>query len=203
MPEPVVLVHGLWMPAAAMTVLAARLSRAGYAPRRFAYAGRRSLEDNVERLARFARTLPAPAHFIGHSLGGVLVLETLNRHRGLPARSALLLGAPASGCLAGRRLGRVRMGRWMMGACGTLWESRRAVWTRPEPLGVIAGTLPLGLGRILGRLPERNDGVVCLSETEVAGMTDRTLVATGHSTLIFSARVAALAGRFLAVGRFA
>jgi len=63
--------------------------------------------------------------------------------------------------------------------------------------------LTLGLGRILGRLPERNDGVVCLSETEVAGMTDRTLVATGHSTLIFSARVAALAGRFLAVGRFA
>jgi pimeloyl-ACP methyl ester carboxylesterase len=203
MPEPVVLVHGLWMPASAMMVLAARLARAGYAPQRFAYAGRQSFEDNVERLARFVRHLPAPAHFIGHSLGGVLVLETLNRHPELPARSALLLGAPVAGCLAGRRFGRVRMGRWMMGACEALWESRRAAWQRSEPLGVIAGTLPLGLGRVVGRLPERNDGVVCLSETEVAGMTDRTLVATGHSALIFSARVAALAGRFLAAGRFA
>lgn len=203
MPEPVVLVHGLWMPASAMAVLAARLARAGYAPQRFAYAGRRSLEDNVERLARFARTLPAPAHFVGHSLGGLLVLETLNRHPEVAARTAILLGAPVAGCLAGRRLGRARVGRWMMGACGRLWEPRRATWGRSEPLGVIAGTLPLGLGRILGRLPERNDGVVCLSETEVTGMTDRTLVATGHSTLILSARVARLVGHFLSSGRFA
>ena len=203
MAELVVLVHGLWMPAVAMTALAARLERAGYTTQRFAYAGRRPFEANVERLARFTRDLPGPAHFIGHSLGGVLVLETLSRHPELPVRSAILLGAPVTGCLAGRRLGGVRLGKWMMGACGSLWESRRAAWTRSEPLGVIAGTLPLGLGRVLGRLPERNDGVVCLSETEVAGMTERALVATGHSTLIFSARVAALVGRFLATGRFA
>jgi pimeloyl-ACP methyl ester carboxylesterase len=203
MREPVVLVHGLWMPALAMAALAARLGRAGYVAHQFGYMGREPLESNVERLAGFARKLAAPAHFVGHSLGGVLVLETLSRHLELPARSAILLGAPVGGCLAGRRLGGARLGRWMMGSCGTLWEPRRPAWRRMEPLGVIAGTLPIGLGRILGRLPERNDGVVCLSETEVAGTTDRMLVATGHSTLIFSPRVAALIGRFLSAGRFA
>lgn len=202
MAEPVVLVPGLWVPAASMAVLAKRLARRGYAPVYFPYAGRHSFEASAERLARFARALPEPAHYIGHSLGGVLVLETLSRHADLPVRSALLLGSPARGCLAGRRLGAARMGRWMMGACWKLWDAHEAGWPRPEPLGVIAGTLPLGLGRLLGRLPEKNDGVVCLSETEVHGMAERALVATGHSTLVLSGQVARLAGRFLARGSF-
>jgi hypothetical protein len=90
-----------------------------------------------------------------------------------------------------------------MGACGPLWEERDAAWRRPEPLGVIAGTLPLGLGRVFGgRLPEENDGVVCVSETMVDGMTARVLVPEGHSVLIVSGRVGRLAERFLASGRF-
>ena len=95
-----------------MALLAARLARAGYAPHLFSYRGSSPLEANVERLAHFARDRLAgrPAHFIGHSLGGVLILETLNRHPELAARSALLLGAPVRGCLAGRRFGRLASG---------------------------------------------------------------------------------------------
>jgi pimeloyl-ACP methyl ester carboxylesterase len=202
MAEPVVLVPGLWVPAASMALLAKRLSHAGYQPAYFSYAGRHSFEANVERLVRFVGQLPAPAHFVGHSLGGVLVLETLNRHADLPARSAVLLGSPASGCLAGRRLGAARVGRWMLGGCATLWGAHPASWHRREPLGIVAGTLPAGLGRLLGKLPEKNDGVVCVSETEVRGMADRALVATGHSMLVVSGRVARLVGHFLATGRF-
>jgi pimeloyl-ACP methyl ester carboxylesterase len=193
------------MPATAMALLARRLARAGYAPQVFAYRGRSPYDANVERFARWAReTLRGrAAHFVGHSLGGVLVLDMLNAHPEVQAASAVLLGAPVRGCLAGRRLGGARLGRWMMGACRVRWGEREARWRREAPLGVVAGTLPLGLGRVLGRLPDANDGVVRVAETEVEGMAARALLAQGHSMLIVSAAVQAMLERFLASGKFA
>lgn len=196
------MVPGLWMPAAAMALLAARLSRRGYATRVFAYRGRGPFDANVERLARFAREGGQPAHFVGHSLGGVLVLDALSRYRDIPAGRVLLLGAPVRGCLAGRRLARRGIGRWMMGACGSRWLEHEARWPRPEPLGVVAGTRPLGLSAALGRLPGDNDGVVRVEETGVQGMAARVLVPEGHSMLLVSGRVGRLVERFLAAGRF-
>ncbi len=205
MTRQVVLAPGLWMPASAMALLAARLGRAGYTVHMFAYRGRSPFDENVTRFARYAREALGgrPAHFVGHSLGGVLVLDMLNANPALAAASVVLLGAPVRGCLAGRRLASARVGRWMLGACGTLWGEREALWQRNAPLGVVAGTLPLGLGRILGRLPDMNDGVVRVTETAVAGMTARELVPCGHSMLIVSAAVGGLVQRFLASGRFA
>lgn len=200
----VVLAPGLWMPSAAMALMAARLGRAGYTPHVFAYRGRSPFAANVGRFARFIRDSLGGrrAHFIGHSLGGVLVLDTLNCHPDIGVASALLLGAPVRGCLAGRRFAQVQVGRWMMGACGELWQPREASWRRPEPLGVIAGTLPLGLGRAVGRLPGTNDGVVCVEETAVDGMTANLQVSAGHSMLIVSGAVGAHIERFLSTGRF-
>ena len=200
MKRDVVLAPGLWMPGAAMALLAARLARAGYRPRVFSYHGRSPFEANVERLALFSKD--HSSHFIGHSLGGVLILEMLNRHPEIAAHSALLLGAPVRGCLAGRRFGRHHAGRWLMGACGPLWEEREARWARAMPLGVIAGTRALGLGRAFGRLPGENDGVVCVSETTVDGMAARALVPQGHSMLIVSGQVGRLVERFLQSGEF-
>jgi pimeloyl-ACP methyl ester carboxylesterase len=200
----VVLAPGLWMPSAAMALLAARLTRAGYTPQLFAYRGRSPLDGNVVRFARFIReSLGArPAHFIGHSLGGVLILEMLNAHPDIPVASAVLLGSPVRGCFSGRRLGSAQVGRWMMGACGEVCQEREARWQRKAPLGVVAGTLPLGLGRALGPLPGTNDGVVRVEETSVDGMTAQALVPTGHSLLIVSGAVGGLVERFLASGRF-
>ena len=204
MTRDVVLAPGLWMPGMAMALLAARLARAGYVPHVFAYRGRSPLEGNVARFARFAREALAgrPGHFIGHSLGGVLVLEALNAHEELRVASAILLAAPVRGCLAGRRLASARVGRWMMGACGELWQERDALWRRKAPLGIIAGTLPVGLGRALGRLPGPSDGVVRVEETAVDGMTARALVPLGHSLLIVSGAVGRLVERFMSAGRF-
>ena len=195
----VVLAPGLWMPSAAMVLLAARLAHHGYKAHVFGYSGRSSYETNVEALAQFARD---KTFFIGHSLGGVLVLDMLNRHPEIPADAVVLMGAPVRGCLAGRRFGRAKVGRWMMGACCSLWEERAARWTRGTPLGVVAGTLPVGLARTFGGLPGLNDGVVRVEETTVEGMTGRALVRRGHSMLIVSRQVGSLVGRFLASGRF-
>lgn len=209
--KDVILAHGLWVPGVVMKPLAARLERAGFRCHTFSYMGAaRPLEAHAERLARMARDV-GPAHFIGHSLGGLVVLEALNQRPEIAAGRVVLLGTPARGCYAGRRIARFRVGRWFLGQSESLWrechpesgrEGRTARWTRPEALGVIAGTLPLGLGRVFGRLPGINDGVVCLEETAVEGMAERVALRIGHSAMLISARVAAQIAVFLSDGKF-
>ena len=205
MSADVILVPGLWMPRAAMALIGARLARAGFRARVFGYRGRTPLDANVERLTRFVREHcdGRAAHFVGHSLGGVLVYDTLARCPELASGHVVLLGAPVRGCHAGRRLAARSLGRWLLGACAGRWHEHEARWPRREPLGVIAGTLPLGLGRLLGALPGDNDGVVCVAETEVDGMVDQALVREAHSMLTVSGRVAALIAQFLRSGHFA
>lgn len=198
-----ILVHGLWVPAAVMTPLAARLQAAGWRCHLFGYFGRaRTLAAHAGRLARFAHDV-GPAHFVGHSLGGLVVLDALQRHADVAAGRVVILGTPARGNFAGRRLARHDWGRWFLGASEPLWrEGRSARWTRPEPLGVIAGTMPLSLGRLFGALPGANDGVVRVDETPVEGMRERVVLPVAHSGMLLSARVAAQVASFLSHARF-
>ena len=200
----VILAHGLWVPGLVMKPLAARLGAAGLRCHSFDYMGRaRPLEAHAERLARFARGI-GPAHFVGHSLGGLVILHALAADPGLEAGRVVLMGTPARGCLAGRRFGRHAFGRWFLGESRGAWAEGRATrWERRESLGVVAGTVALGLGRLFGALPGPNDGVVTLDETAVQGMTERVALPLGHSQLIFSARAARLVETFLREGRFA
>jgi pimeloyl-ACP methyl ester carboxylesterase len=192
--KSVVLVHGLWMPGLAMSPLAARLSRAGYHCHLFDYAGRdRPLATNAERLVQLGRRI-GPAHFVGHSLGGLVVMEALNSDLTVGVGRVALLG----------RLARYGFGRWMLGESEALWrEGRAARWRRPEPLGVLAGNFPFGLGRSFGRLPGPNDGVVCVDETAIEGAAAFTLLPVSHSGMLLSARVARALQQFLETGRFA
>jgi len=106
-------------------------------------------------------------------------------------------------CYAGRRLARHGPGRWFLGQSEELWrEGRAAHWTRREALGVVAGSLPFGLGRLFGPLPGVNDGVVRLEETAIEVMADRVVLPVGHSAMLISARVAAQVCAFLADGKF-
>jgi pimeloyl-ACP methyl ester carboxylesterase len=170
----VILVHGLWVPALVMTPLAARLQAAGFRCHLFDYPSReRPLAAHAERLARFAQGV-GPAHFAGHSLGGLVVLDTLEHRREVQAGQVLLLGAPVRGNFAGRRLAQHGWGRWFLGAS--------------EPL--------------FGALPGPSDGVVRVDETEVTGMRERIVLPVSHSAMLVSARVAAQAVSFLGDAHF-
>jgi len=203
----VILAHGLWVPGVAMQPLAARLQRAGFRCHTFSYMGAaRPLAVHAERLARMARAVAekcGAVHFIGHSMGGLVVLEALSAHPELAVGRVVLLGTAARGCFAGRRLARHEAGRWFLGRSEELWrEGRAARWSRPEALGVVAGSLPLGLGRLFGALPGVNDGVVGLEETSIDGMAERAVLPVGHSAMLISARVARSVAHFLEHGRF-
>ncbi len=114
----------------------------------------------------------------------------------------VLLGTPVRACMAGLRLQNLAAGERLLGASREIWRSLPDDYRPRCELGVIAGSRPWGLGRLVTRLPGTNDGVVRLEETEVAGMRDRIVLPVSHSGMLASARVAREIAAFLERGAF-
>jgi len=204
----IILVHGLWMSGLQLGVLGRRLQAAtGYAVDRFSYptvAG--SMSDHVRRLIDFARAQQAHRlHFVAHSLGGLVVLRALQRTDELPPGRAVLLGTPLQGSRAAQSVARaVPFGKAILGAAvneecidGPLHE-----WTGHRDIGVIAGSLGLGLGRLFARLDGEHDGTIMVEETRLPGAKDHVIVRTSHTGMLLSHEVVRQAGHFLREGRF-
>jgi pimeloyl-ACP methyl ester carboxylesterase len=203
--ESVVLVHGLWMTGAVCAVLARRLRACGFEPLLFSYASARmTLEQAAQRLERFVRERSSgPVHFVGHSLGGLVVLELLAREPSVPVGRVVLLGSPTTSSLAAEQLVRSRSGRVLAGRALPQWRAERGMEVaRRVDTGAIAGTARFGLASLVVTLPRPNDGAVTVAETQLAGLRDHIVLHTTHSGLLLSARVARQVCAFLAHGRF-
>jgi pimeloyl-ACP methyl ester carboxylesterase len=203
--ELVVLVHGIWLNGLEWLPLCRRLRRRGFDCRIFHYPSvRRPPAANAGRLAAFIGTQTAArVHLVAHSLGGIVVMHLLggNRWR-LPGR-CVFLGTPAGGSCAARRLSRWPFLRPLLGRSvqrGLLGGA--PAWQGTSPLGIIAGTLPVGAGRLLGPLPRPNDGTVAVAETRIPGAADPRVVPATHLGLLWSRTSAVLVERFLRTGRF-
>ncbi|MDE2296501.1 MAG: alpha/beta fold hydrolase [Gammaproteobacteria bacterium] len=164
-----------------------------------------SVSENAAVLARFIETLGEETiDLVGHSLGGVVILALLERAPPRPAGRAVLLGAPVQGSRAAHGLARWPGGRGILGRAiaEAVLDARPRTLALTREVGVIAGTVPYGLGRLVARLPEPNDGVVLVEETRLAGARDHIELPVNHSGMLFSRAVADQAAAFLESGRF-
>ncbi len=204
----VILVHGLWMTGMEMSLLARRLHADGYCPVKFRYASLRlGLCEAAEGLASFASGFSHSGmlHFVGHSLGGLVILKLFENYESalLPPGRIVLLGTPCAGCLAAERLASIPFGPRILGpGIGELLSGKRPVWQGKRELGIIAGRIHVGLGRLLGIGGRPGDGTVLVEETELSGATDRITVPATHTGLVLSRRAAREISSFLRHGRF-
>jgi pimeloyl-ACP methyl ester carboxylesterase len=202
-PESVVLVHGIWMRGVMLLPLAGRLRQRGFRTEGFDYASlMHGPGPSEDRLARRLRALgPGPVHLVGHSLGGLVALETFSRHAGLPPGRVVCLGSPLAGSAAARGLSRRRLAP-LLGRSAALLHSGLPQLPPGREVGVVAGSLAVGLGHLFGRFHGPNDGTVAVSETLLPGLADHRVVPASHSGLVFSPVVADLVACFLRQGQF-
>ncbi len=206
----VVYVHGLWQSGHEAVWLRRRLAQDLEADARaFSYP---SVADNATTNARaLAQSLAAihadTLHLVGHSLGGLVILksfEDATLHARLPPGRIVLLGSPLQGSRTALNLARLPFGRRVMGSSvgEELLAPRERRWNGSRHLGVIAGDLGFGLGRLMGPLEGPSDGTILVEETLLEGAADRVVLRVSHTGMLFSALVAKQAGAFLTMGRF-
>jgi pimeloyl-ACP methyl ester carboxylesterase len=205
--DTVILVHGLYMTGAELGFLRHRLARVhGFRTRIFRYRSvGASLAENAARLEAFVAASEGPrVHLLGHSLGGVVLVQMLQASPPTIAGRVVCLGSPLRGSSLARAYARVPLGRHLVGRSmnDVLREGALPAWRGERELGVIAGATPVGFGALLGVVPGPSDGTVSVEETRLAGVTDHLVLPVCHFSMLFSPQVADQAAAFFRAGRF-
>ena len=207
MSQPVVYVHGLWMPGEESLIFRRRLANGfDLTLQAFRYsAASSSMGEITGHLDSFVRELKAPAvHFLGHSLGGLVIHRFLERFPDQPPGRVVFLGTPCVGSRAAKQAARFSPIAQLMGpsVAAELLTPHERRWAHARPLGIIAGRQPIGFGRLFAAFTEPNDGTIAVSETRMPGATDSIVLPVSHLGMLVSARVARETGLFLTQGRF-
>jgi len=205
----VVYVHGLWLTGIEGSFLRRRLAQQLSAETRaFGYASvKSSVSTNAEALGKFLSELRADVlHLVGHSLGGLVILKLFEMGFAdhLPPGRIVLLGSPLNGSRAALNLARLPLGKMLLGwgVHEELLSPRERYWRAQRDLGVIAGNLSMGLGKLVGARGAPNDGTIFVDETRLPGISQHLVMPVSHTGLPFSKSVARQTGAFLRSGKF-
>lgn len=208
---PVVLLHGLARSGRSMQPMADALRDAGYTVCNVDYP---STDHAVETLAR-EHVRPAVAacvaddrraHFVTHSLGGIIVRYLATLPDAPSIGRVVMLGPPNRGSEVVDKIGDWRAFDWLNGPAGD------QLGTAPDSLPNRLGPAPFPLGVIAGRhtinwinslmIPGSDDGKVAVSRTRVAGMDDFVVLPVTHPLMMRDDDVIAQTLHFLEHGRF-
>ncbi|HEV8198681.1 MAG TPA: alpha/beta fold hydrolase [Candidatus Polarisedimenticolia bacterium] len=204
MPEEVVLLHGLGRTWRSMRPVARALRRAGFVTHNIGYPSRRHrlpvlAELVAERIARARSADPGgrpgeaaprrPPHFVGHSLGCILIRYLLAHRPELRGGRVVLLTPPNQGARA-----------------ADVFQPYVSWLLRPLPDLSVGGGIAAGLvlppGVEVGLIAGGTDRTVRLHETRLDGAADSVIVPCGHSFIMLRRDAQDLTVRFLKTGRF-
>lgn len=203
------LLHGLGRNKSAMRLLASRLEDAGYYVHRIGYDSFRKTPEQIiasveSGITACCAKVEKTIHFVGHSLGGLIIRAYLNRHRPGNLGRVVLIGTPNQGT---DFVDKYRDRWWMQFAgdaalsLGTDADSFPNSLPKPYyPLGVIAGLKDSSDKN--DRVAGADDGLVPLRSTPLEGMDDFIVVTTGHSAMRYDKSVAEQTINYLRDGRF-
>jgi pimeloyl-ACP methyl ester carboxylesterase len=204
-----VFVHGLWLTGAESLLLRRRIAaNHGFTCHSFTYRTvSNSVQPVIDQLTQFVSRIDADrVHFVGHSLGGIVLHRYFEQVRDLPPGRVVFLGSPTVKSRSAERVGRLPVLRSMIGRMVTeelVTPTSAREWRCERELGCIAGTRPMGLGRFFASFDEDSDGTVSVSETKLPGHTAHVMLPVSHMGMLASSAVAVQVGTFLETGRFA
>ena len=190
----VVLVHGMGRTSSSMVALAWALEAQGYRVLNWGYSstcctvaelGKQLAED-----PRLQAGSQERVHFVGHSLGTVIIRWVLANQPPPRAGRVVMLAPPNQGSHEADRMA-ARFGRILK----PLPELRTEATST-------ARTLALPRGIEVGVIAGKYDGKVSVAETHLAGEAAHVVVPATHSFLMLRSDVTELTVRFLRTGGF-
>ena len=195
--ELVVVVHGMGRSSFSMLPLASALEDEGYEVLRFGYSSvccsipelGEQLREAVDARMRDEIT---QVHFVGHSLGNILVRWVLTRDT-LPPRvgRVVMLAPPNQGAEAADRFASVA--GWLLRPIDELRTDTSSTVHRLPPVR----------GVEIGVISARDDRTVKLTETHLEEESAHIVVSGGHSFIMRREEVIVRVSEFLRTGRFA
>ena len=208
--ENVIVLHGYGRSAVAMRTMERRLKRSGYRVHLVEYSSLMSsmaeIEDEVsQQIDQIIKQNPQKTHFIGHSLGGLLVRSYLGRHKVKQLGRVVTLGSPNKGTPVVEYFAQ----KWWFSLAGSAAQSLSSKGSQflsslPKPtypLGVIAGLSKRKFAK-KAFLKAPHDGLVSHESTRVEGMTDFTVIPANHTALRSNRAVFKEILNFLKLGYF-
>ena len=201
----ILFVHGLWMHGIVFTAHRRRLRRMGRASHVFSYPSLLGALDSAadDLAARIASLGGRRLHLDGHSMGGCIVLHMLARHHPEGIGRVVLLGSPCCGSHAARVILRLPVLRHALGRVLPQWLAQPLPEVPPGyEIGVVAGTRPVGLGRVVPGMERPHDGMVTVAETRWPGARDHTVLPVTHMQMLWSRACLIQTLHSLDTGRF-
>ena len=186
----ILLVHGMGRSPLSMWRLARALRKEGHAVELFGYvAAVESIDSIVLKLTARMQTMAGGDYVvIGHSLGGVLLrmaIGKLDKTVTRPQR-LIMLGSPNHSPRLARTFAHALWFRALNGDAGRLLADEARLMRIPPvdcPCTIIAGTRGIR-GRWSPFHDEANDGIVAVTETELAGNVEQFTVPAMHPFLM-------------------
>jgi triacylglycerol lipase len=214
MNEHVILLHGLCRSSSSMHAMERALTDAGYQVWNIDYPSRTNtvaaLSESVLTSAiRDCETAGATRiHFVGHSLGAILIRDYLARHELPEVGRVVMLGPPNQGSEVVDKLGSWWLFRKINGPAGNeLGTSPDSAPNRIAPLhsniavGIIAGNRSINwINSLL--IPGPDDGKVSVERTRLKDATGHLVLRTAHPFLMKNSTAIEQTIRFLRVGQF-
>lgn len=205
--DPIIIVHGLWMTGLELGVLQHRLrAEHGFEPTIFSYPSiTGSMTEHVASLHAYVQAHKSERlHFVGHSLGGIVILKMLEAYDDIPPGRVVCLASPMQGSCAVDGFARWPFARAALGAaiCEEVLSTKKRQWDGRRDVGIIAGSLSIGLGRLFAEFHEPSDGTLLVSETKLDGAKDHIVMPVSHSGIVFSVDVTNQIAKFLKEGAF-
>lgn len=211
--DGVVLLHGIARTSRSLNKFESALQGSRFTTLNLDYASRKKpldmlAADIAPDIARFAARTDGSIHFVGHSMGGLLIRVYLATYRPARLGRVVMLGTPNGGSEVADALKRFAIYRAFYGPAGLQLSTQQDPALRALPpvdydLGIVAGIGTIDPISSFFILPRPNDGKVSVQRTRLDGMTDHTIVKASHPGLLWHPAAIEQTIAFLREGRFA
>ncbi len=207
--ETIILLHGLFFHGSLMKYMSFRLENMGYDVICPSYKTvNKSMDENAKDVINYIiskNIRTNKLHFVGHSLGGILIRKIYELSPDIFTGRIVTLGSPHKGSDTAKTIKKIAdsininiLGKSYLGALdGDIHK-----WKGDIELGSIAGTKSIGLANIIRNLEFPNDGTVSVNETILENATDYIEISCSHTSLVYSSAAFFQVDYFLQNGIF-